>query len=85
MNSTRARFSAARRWSCNGMALPSASQRHRDQGNRAAGTFRFDAEFEWAAKLIAERRINVRPILTAQIPMERPSRPSTSQVTARNR
>jgi L-idonate 5-dehydrogenase len=35
------------------------------------GTFRFDAEFEWAAKLIAERRIDVRPLLTAQIPMER--------------
>ncbi len=35
------------------------------------GTFRFDAEFAWAAKLIAERRIDVRPLLTAQIPMDR--------------
>lgn len=35
------------------------------------GTFRFDAEFAWAAKLISERRIDVRPLLSAQIPMDR--------------
>lgn len=35
------------------------------------GTFRFDAEFALAAKLISERRIDVRPLLSAQIPMER--------------
>lgn len=35
------------------------------------GTFRFDAEFALAARLISDRRIDVRPLLSAQIPMER--------------
>ncbi|WP_312794915.1 L-idonate 5-dehydrogenase [Tianweitania sp.] len=34
------------------------------------GTFRFDVEFAWAAKLISERRIDVRPLLTARVPMD---------------
>lgn len=35
------------------------------------GSFRFDQEFAWAAKLISDRRIDVRPLLTAQIPVDR--------------
>ncbi|MBD8556089.1 L-idonate 5-dehydrogenase [Rhizobium sp. CFBP 8762] len=34
------------------------------------GTFRFDHEFAWAARLIANRRIDVRPLLTAQLPID---------------
>lgn len=35
------------------------------------GTFRFDAEFAWAADLIARRRIDVRPLVTATLPLDR--------------
>lgn len=35
------------------------------------GTFRFDAEFAWAADLIARRRIDVRPLITATLPLDR--------------
>lgn len=35
------------------------------------GTFRFDAEFAWAAELIARRRIDVRPLVTATLPLDR--------------
>lgn len=37
---------------------------------RLAGTHRFHAEYPIAARLIAERRIDVRPIITATLPME---------------
>lgn len=35
------------------------------------GTFRFHEEFGWAADFIAGRRIDVRPLLTATLPMDR--------------
>ncbi|MGQ9371670.1 L-idonate 5-dehydrogenase [Azospirillum sp. ST 5-10] len=35
------------------------------------GTFRFDEEFAWAADLIARRRIDVRPLITATLPLDR--------------
>jgi L-idonate 5-dehydrogenase len=38
---------------------------------RLAGTHRFHAEYPVAARMIAERRIDVRPIITATLPMER--------------
>jgi threonine dehydrogenase-like Zn-dependent dehydrogenase len=38
---------------------------------RLAGTHRFHAEYPIAARLIAERRIDVRPITTATLPIER--------------
>jgi L-idonate 5-dehydrogenase len=37
---------------------------------RLAGTHRFHAEYPLAARMIAERRIDVRPIITATLPME---------------
>jgi L-idonate 5-dehydrogenase len=36
-----------------------------------AGTHRFHAEYPIAARLIAERRIDVRPIISATLPMDR--------------
>ena len=33
------------------------------------GTHRFHEEFAWATKLICERRIDVRPIITATFPL----------------
>ncbi|KJC41032.1 phosphoesterase [Bradyrhizobium sp. LTSP885] len=38
---------------------------------RLAGTHRFHAEYPVAARMIAERRIDVRPIITATLPMDR--------------
>jgi L-idonate 5-dehydrogenase len=38
---------------------------------RLAGTHRFHTEYPIAARMIAERRIDVRPIITATLPMER--------------
>ena len=38
---------------------------------RLAGTHRFHAEYPIAARMIAERRIDVRPIITATLPMDR--------------
>lgn len=35
------------------------------------GTHRFHAEFALAAKVISERRIDVRPVITSTLPMER--------------
>jgi L-idonate 5-dehydrogenase len=35
------------------------------------GTHRFHAEFPLAARVIAERRVDVRPIITSTLPMER--------------
>lgn len=33
------------------------------------GSFRFDREFEWAAKILAEREIDVRPLLSGSFPI----------------
>ena len=33
------------------------------------GTFRFDEEFEWAAGILARRKIDVAPLLTEIVPM----------------
>jgi L-idonate 5-dehydrogenase len=38
---------------------------------RLAGAHRFHAEYPIAARMIAERRIDVRPIITATLPMDR--------------
>jgi len=38
---------------------------------RLVGTHRFHAEYPIAARMIAERRIDVRPIITATLPMDR--------------
>ena len=38
---------------------------------RLAGTHRFHAEYPIAARMIAERRVDVRPIITSTLPMER--------------
>ncbi|MDR3437383.1 L-idonate 5-dehydrogenase [Telmatospirillum sp.] len=35
------------------------------------GSFRFDAEFSWAADLLARRAVDVRPLLTASFPLDR--------------
>lgn len=35
------------------------------------GAFRFDAEFALAARFVRERRVDVRPLLTATLPVER--------------
>ena len=37
----------------------------------AVGAFRFHCEYALAARLIKEGRINVKPIITATLPMER--------------
>jgi L-idonate 5-dehydrogenase len=33
------------------------------------GSFRFGIEFDWAVRYLRERRIDVRPLLTAQFPL----------------
>jgi L-idonate 5-dehydrogenase len=33
------------------------------------GTFRFDREFAQAVRLLEENRINVRPLITAEVPL----------------
>ena len=33
------------------------------------GSFRFDREFEWAAKILAKREIDVRPLLSGSFPL----------------
>lgn len=38
---------------------------------RLVGTHRFHSEYGLAARMIAERRIDVRPIITSTVPMER--------------
>jgi L-idonate 5-dehydrogenase len=38
---------------------------------RLAGTFRFDAEFGWAVDLIARRAVDVTPLLTQTMPLDR--------------
>ena len=38
---------------------------------RLTGTHRFHAEYPLAARMIAERRVDVRPIITATLPMDR--------------
>ena len=38
---------------------------------RLAGTHRFHAEYPIAARMIAERRVDVRPIISSTLPMER--------------
>jgi L-idonate 5-dehydrogenase len=34
------------------------------------GTFRFGVEFDWAVRYLTERRVDVRPLLTAQYPLQ---------------
>jgi L-idonate 5-dehydrogenase len=35
-----------------------------------AGTFRFGVEFEWAVRYLTDRRVDVKPLLSAQYPLE---------------
>lgn len=35
------------------------------------GAFRFGTEFDWAVRILRERRIDVRPLLSAQLPLAR--------------
>jgi L-idonate 5-dehydrogenase len=34
------------------------------------GTFRFGVEFEWAVRYLADRRVDVQPLVSAQYPLE---------------
>jgi Threonine dehydrogenase and related Zn-dependent dehydrogenases len=47
-----------------------SSQRDHGQGARPKGAFRWGIEFDWAVDYISSRRVDVRPLLSGQFPLE---------------